>query len=189
MKSGIYKITNPKGKVYVGQSIDVERRLKKYQRGCDPVQSKLYNSFIKYGTANHTFEVLEYVEEQQLTLAEEHWMVFYNSIKNGLNLKEAGSKGSVHEETKQKISTALRGREITPEWREKISKANKGLKRTQRAKAVMSSKREEYWRELYKEAYNKSDEIKQKYSEGTSMKKLSYLYNIGYDTLKKILSS
>ena len=27
---GIYKITSPSGKVYIGQSIDIERRWKKY---------------------------------------------------------------------------------------------------------------------------------------------------------------
>ena len=28
---GIYKITNPKGKVYIGQSVDIERRFFRYR--------------------------------------------------------------------------------------------------------------------------------------------------------------
>jgi hypothetical protein len=46
---GIYKITNPKGKVYVGQSIDINHRLGKYKRlnGNVSNQKKIYNSLIK----------------------------------------------------------------------------------------------------------------------------------------------
>ena len=29
---GIYKITNPKGKIYIGQSINIENRFKVYKR-------------------------------------------------------------------------------------------------------------------------------------------------------------
>ncbi len=29
---GIYKITNPEGKIYIGQSIDIDRRFKEYKR-------------------------------------------------------------------------------------------------------------------------------------------------------------
>ena len=31
MKTGIYKITNPNGKVYIGQSIDIDKRWNKYK--------------------------------------------------------------------------------------------------------------------------------------------------------------
>ena len=46
---GIYKITNPNGKVYIGQSIDIDKRWNKYKvKNCKP-QIRLYNSLNKYG--------------------------------------------------------------------------------------------------------------------------------------------
>ena len=49
--TGIYKITNPKGKIYIGQSINIEARKKvyryfnSYKNSVGPV---LTNSFKKY---------------------------------------------------------------------------------------------------------------------------------------------
>ena len=42
---GIYKITNPKGKVYIGQSIDINRRFNEYQKMLCSQSKKLYYSF------------------------------------------------------------------------------------------------------------------------------------------------
>lgn len=58
---GIYKITSPTNKVYIGQSININRRFKEYlnilkSKG----QTKLYHSFNKYKIENHTFEILEH---------------------------------------------------------------------------------------------------------------------------------
>ena len=39
--SGIYKITNPKGKVYIGQSIDIYKRFKSYKYSGFKMQRKL----------------------------------------------------------------------------------------------------------------------------------------------------
>ncbi len=50
---GIYKITNPKGKVYIGQSVNIKKRWGDYKclHNCKE-QKMLYNSFIKYGVNN-----------------------------------------------------------------------------------------------------------------------------------------
>ena len=56
---GIYKITSPSGKVYIGQSIDIERRFRHYKRMVCKDQVKVYNSFLKYGVDAHIFEILE----------------------------------------------------------------------------------------------------------------------------------
>ena len=43
---GIYKITSPSNKVYVGQSININARFKSYLRlSSNKKQSRLYNSF------------------------------------------------------------------------------------------------------------------------------------------------
>ena len=46
---GIYKITSPTNKVYIGQSIDVENRLKRYKYFVSKKQTRLYYSILKYG--------------------------------------------------------------------------------------------------------------------------------------------
>lgn len=53
---GIYKITSPNKRIYIGQSIDIERRFATYKRN-NPInkQPRLYGSFKKYGVENHTF--------------------------------------------------------------------------------------------------------------------------------------
>ena len=56
---GIYKITSPSNKVYIGQSIDVENRLKRYKYFVSKKQTRLYYSILKYGYDNHTYEVLD----------------------------------------------------------------------------------------------------------------------------------
>lgn len=47
---GIYKITSPTGKVYVGQSVDIEKRWNQYKNENKSfVGPRLYNSLLKHG--------------------------------------------------------------------------------------------------------------------------------------------
>jgi group I intron endonuclease len=56
---GIYKITSPSGKIYIGQSRAIERRWKRYsQIKRREQQRKLESSILKYGYAAHKFEVV-----------------------------------------------------------------------------------------------------------------------------------
>ena len=55
---GIYKITNPNNKVYIGQSRNIRRRFSAYKRLECKKQVKLFNSLNKYGVINHKFEVI-----------------------------------------------------------------------------------------------------------------------------------
>jgi group I intron endonuclease len=102
---GIYKITNPKGKVYIGQSVDVNHRLGKYKRlnGNILAQKKIYNSLIKYGIENHSFEVLEECSMEQLNEKEIYYIEKYDSFKNGLNMQIGGKSSPKSEEFKQKL--------------------------------------------------------------------------------------
>ena len=49
---GIYKITSPSNKIYIGQSIDIEKRFYYYRKLYCLKQVKLYRSFIKIGRAS-----------------------------------------------------------------------------------------------------------------------------------------
>jgi group I intron endonuclease len=103
---GIYKITNPKGKIYIGQSINVEDRIKKYKYlNSYSTGNHLLNSLKKYGYKNHKFEIIESCEIFNLSIREKYWIKYYNSINEGLNIIDGGSsvgfkKGNV----KEKIS-------------------------------------------------------------------------------------
>lgn len=55
---GIYKIVSPSGKVYIGQSGDIDKRFKTYSNLQCKGQTLLYKSFIKYGVENHQFEII-----------------------------------------------------------------------------------------------------------------------------------
>jgi len=59
MKTGIYKITNPKGRIYIGQSKNIDERIARYKKlQCCKHQLFLYRSFLKYGVDNHSFEII-----------------------------------------------------------------------------------------------------------------------------------
>jgi hypothetical protein len=83
---GIYKITSPNGRVYIGQSIDIEKRFKQYQNlNRTKVHKKLYRSFLKYGIINHNFSIEIECLKQDLNKMERHCQEFYDSVKQGLN--------------------------------------------------------------------------------------------------------
>jgi len=62
-KQGIYKITSPSGRVYIGQSVNIEKRFKKYVRLDCKEQTRLYRSFKKHGVENHMLEIIELCSE------------------------------------------------------------------------------------------------------------------------------
>jgi len=129
MSSGIYKITNPNGKVYIGQSINVIERLYHYKRLDCKEQPKIYNSLKKYGLKNHTFEVICYCEISKLNELERYYQDFYNVVDNGLNCRLTVSNdrsGKFSEETKLKMSIAQKGRIVSEESKLKMSLSRKG---------------------------------------------------------------
>ena len=124
---GIYKITSPSGKVYIGQSIDIERRFRHYKRMVCKDQVKIYNSFLKYGVDAHIFEVLELCDTEELNNRERHYQNLYDSVANGLNLlyvKSEHFNGGHSEESKKKISDSLTGRTLSEEHKYKIGLNN-----------------------------------------------------------------
>lgn len=128
---GIYKITNPKGRVYIGQSRNIEKRISNYKglHNCK-TQPKLYRSFIKYGTSNHIFEIIEECDVSQINKKERYYQLVYNSITNGLNCDLAEDENCPRKrskETREKISRFQKVRVMSKETREKISISRTGL--------------------------------------------------------------
>jgi group I intron endonuclease len=131
---GIYKITSPNDRIYVGLSSDIYSRWETYKYPCNiKVQKLLYNSFIKYGVDSHKFEIIEEVEDESLLPNKEiYWISHYDcyNTKHGLNLSVGGNKPPVQDkpkskEHKQKIREALVGSKHSEETKEKIRQKRK----------------------------------------------------------------
>jgi group I intron endonuclease len=142
--TGIYKITSPSNKIYIGQAVDIDKRFLSYRKKKCKYQPRLHNSFIKYEVDNHIFEIIEECDISELNARERYWQDFYEVIgKNGLNclltstdekikviseeMKEKirlKTKEYRHtEEAKERIRNSLIGRKVSKETRRKISES------------------------------------------------------------------
>lgn len=173
---GIYKITSPSNKIYIGQSTNIEKRWNDYKKFYNCIsQSRLYRSLKKYDSNNHKFEILNnligYWSDEQLQKEldelESFWINHYNSIKEGLNIKEGGIGGKHNQETKDKISKALKNKP-REEWvKEKISKGIKGRKFNEEWKNKISEN---------KKGYKYSKESRKKIGDSNKGKKKKFNY-------------
>jgi group I intron endonuclease len=112
--SGIYRIINPKGRIYVGQTICLLTRKSDYKRLKCKKQTRLYNSILKYGFNNHIFEILEVCNIEDLSLRERYWQEYYEVIDKykGLNCVLVNTKfkpSKYSTETKNKMRAAKKG--------------------------------------------------------------------------------
>jgi group I intron endonuclease len=142
---GIYKITSPTGRIYIGQSIDINKRLNKYRSTGCLTQPKLQRSFDKYGIKNHIFEVVEECVLDLLNIRERYYQDLYSVLTLGLNclLTNSGKvKGVVSEQTKNKIRKANIGKKASNNTRLKmsISKKGKGFTRQHKINLSISQK-------------------------------------------------
>lgn len=131
-KCGIYKITSPSGKVYIGQSVDIKFRFNSYKKlkRCSK-QTKLFASFQKHGTDNHIFEIIEECIESELNKKERYWQEYYDVLNKdkGLNLrlqKLEGKSGKLSKEVVDKIRNANLGKKRSDEFKKKCSERLKG---------------------------------------------------------------
>jgi len=127
---GIYKITSPTGKIYIGQSVDVYYRFLKYSLYDCKKQRKLYCSLKRHGVKNHKFEILELVDSKLLNEKEVYYINLFKSFNSefGLNLTSGGdSRGAFSEESKKRCSIAQMG-----------NKKNLGKKRSIETRKKMS---------------------------------------------------
>ena len=89
----IYKITNQKnGMVYIGSSIEVERRWRQHKEASINEKDHHYNyplmiAFREFGIANFTFEIIDTLPDYQAMIKAEHdWIVKENCVvPNGYN--------------------------------------------------------------------------------------------------------
>jgi group I intron endonuclease len=136
--TGIYKITSPNNKIYIGQSKNIYSRwnaYKYFQRDYECYKKKnknslIFKSFKKYGYENHKFEILEICDELELNIKEISYIKKYNSnvlvgSKIGLNLHKGGNKPPIKRKMteEEKIKISLKNKE-----NHKLGKYKKTLK-------------------------------------------------------------
>ena len=137
MVVGIYKITSPSGRVYIGQSRNIQKRFSGYKQDWflkSDKQPRLRNSLNKYGVDSHIFEVTEICLIDDLDLKERYYQEIYDVLGvNGLNCVLVSSENKPHIrsiETRIKISKAHKGKKLSEETKNKIRLANIGKKQT-----------------------------------------------------------
>jgi len=162
----VYLTTNLiNGKQYVGDRTC----------NCDPEKDTYLGSgrpyfkraLKQYGKENFKKEILEFFPTRlEAFLSQEKYIKQYNTlVPNGYNISPKGGhrlKGSMSEETKQKIGTAnkisLKGKKQSNETIEKRNKSNIGKKRSKKALENMSN--------AQKIAQNKSELIEKRKIQG-----------------------
>lgn len=89
--SGIYKITGPDGRIYIGKSTDIKSR---WQQHCKSAfhtgtisWAAIHDEMEKVGIDQFTFEVVERTSKENLTDREKFWIRFYDSDKTGYNMR------------------------------------------------------------------------------------------------------
>ena len=156
-KGLIYKLESPSNRVYIGQTVDLEDRIKQYRNYMNykgRKQPKLFNSIKKYGWENFKIEILlDNVPMSMLDNVEIKYIHEYNSFKglNGLNCTPGGGvlRGEDHplfgkklsEETGKKISNSMKGRKASTQAKENMSKARRGKKQPNISKVQLGKKR------------------------------------------------
>lgn len=153
---GIYKITNKiNNKSYIGQSNNVERRLKEHKCIEHETNKSLKLAYKKYGIENFEFEILEECKLKELNEKEIYYIDMlkpqYNRTSGGEGspnhkmseetrevLKQKGKEfwNNLDDETKKKIiAKNLKrpkiGHKVSEETREKLRQHNLGKKQSE----------------------------------------------------------
>lgn len=192
---GIYKITSPSNKIYIGSSMNIRSRFLRYKNLHCKEQHKIYRSILKYGWDSHTFEIIEKCEFENLYNRERYWQEFYDCIgKNGLNCCYVNTDEKpllISDETKRKLSEKNKGKKMSEENKKKLAERMKNT--------IMKDSTKEKMRQFFtgkpnpkngrkivniktNETYNSVSELSKvlniKYSQ--LFEDLSNYYDIGY---------
>lgn len=81
--NGLYKITNPKGQIYIGSSKQIENRLYSHKKRSS--NKTLRKSIIKYGWNNHTIKIIK-INKSKLPLNYVEKKLIVKHIISGFDL-------------------------------------------------------------------------------------------------------
>lgn len=148
--TGIYKITSPSAKVYIGQSLNIEKRWKQYKNNLAKGQRALNYSFTKYGVENHVFEIICECETSELNEKERYYQELFNAMgKKGLNLTLT--------------ETTMQRRLVSSFFSESLSKRNKErIWSDESRKKIADKSRVRMKGNSYKKGFKHDDVFKEK---------------------------
>ena len=96
---GVYKITNKiNGKSYIGQSINIQKRIHQHFWKAKCVKDISYNSALhsairKYGQINFQTEIIQECSTENIDEKEKYYIKYYNTLTpNGYNILSGGQK-------------------------------------------------------------------------------------------------
>lgn len=129
--SGIYKIQSKikPERIYIGSALNIKARWSHHKSTLklnSHSNNKLQNHYNKYGESDLCFTIILECEKTELADTEQF---FIDSYKPWFNISPSAysCRGiKLSDETKQKISNAIKGRRLSDEHKKRIGLANKG---------------------------------------------------------------
>ena len=177
MKGYIYYIVNLKTQErYVGKTIRLEERKRKHfnqLKNNSHINGKLQNAWNKYGEKSFVFSVLELCEDSRLTEREQYWIDYYGGINsnNTYNFREAGSKGSMSEETLKIMSENTKRLRQNPDWVAKNAQAIRDSWTPERRQYMSKLKSGTTWTDKQRQSRKYYDELRRGCSRSLETKK------------------
>ena len=129
---GIYELTSPSGKMYIGQSTDIEKRLKCHFKDTINHNTKFGSALKKYpNRADWKINIREMQNptNNELDMYEIELIKFYNSFEDGYNGTTGGNGSSGFKQTayaKEVASRTHKGAKRNEQTKKNISKATSG---------------------------------------------------------------
>jgi len=141
--TGIYRIINPSGSVYIGQTRNHVTRFRNYKYIRCFNQFRIYNSLLKHGFSTHIIEMIHELPDDVSQEVLNNYEIFYwkqykDCNFDMMNIKQPGSNGCHSEETKKKISSKNKGYKFTEQQLKNLSMAKKGVKLSEEHKQKLS---------------------------------------------------
>jgi group I intron endonuclease len=102
-KAGIYAIVNPIGEIYIGQSIDLEERVRMHKKQAGGKHPLLAKSMVRHGRNNHRYYLVMGMEEGVTQDVLKEWERFFikkysddgHALLNCNKGGTGGKKGSI----------------------------------------------------------------------------------------------
>lgn len=128
---GIYKITSPTNKIYIGQSVNIYTRWNRYKNLHCTNQFRIYRSLKKYGIEKHKFEIIHECLPEELNDLEKYYVDLFQTFNNkyGLNLIDGGGSKAKHsQESINKIIESRKWYKHSQKTKDKLRIAKLGNK-------------------------------------------------------------